>query len=139
MARGSAVVKVIGSRKLKRVMEGLPKKIQSKILRTGLRKAIKLVADRVRTLVPRDTGQLRKSIKVRAGKRKRNRISITAQTGEGFFKGKTYYGGFQEYGTEKMQAEPFLRPAFDQRERPAAEILETEIKKLAKEAWKENK
>ena len=40
---------------------------------------------------------------------------------------KRFYGFFLEWGTVKMQAQPFLRPAFDENTKRSLGILETQL------------
>lgn len=85
-------------------------------------------------------GQLRDSLKVRAMKSKKGRIGVVVQTREGDYKGDTFYGAFVEYGTSKMAAQPYMRPAFDTKAGEAERIIADELKagidKLAAEAKK---
>lgn len=85
-------------------------------------------------------GQLRDSLKLRAMKSKKGRIGVVVQTREGDYRGKTFYGAFVEYGTKKMAAKPYMRPAFDTKKGEAEQIITNEIRagieKLASEAKK---
>ncbi|MGO4154339.1 HK97-gp10 family putative phage morphogenesis protein [Cupriavidus sp. YAF13] len=47
---------------------------------------------------------------------------------------EAYYGRFVEYGTSKMAAKPFLRPAFEAKKRAAAEAVNEVIQTKVKEA-----
>jgi HK97 gp10 family phage protein len=83
-------------------------------------------------------GQLRDSLAIRAIKRNRNgRVGVVIQTRAGDFKGRTFYASFIEYGTNKMAARPFIRPAFDTEAHSAidivAGIVRRELFKLASE------
>lgn len=73
-------------------------------------------------------GQLRDSLKVRAMKSKKGRIGVVVQTREGDYKGKTFYGAFIEYGTSKMAAKPYMRPAFDTKKQESQDIVTNEIR-----------
>lgn len=68
-------------------------------------------------------GQLRDSLKLRAMKRKKGRIGYIVQSGKGDFRGDTYYAAFIEYGTSKMAAKAFMRPAFDTKHNEAESII----------------
>ena len=69
----------------------------------------RLIRDTAKRLVPVDTGALRKSIRV--VKLKPRRYEVGA--GE-------FYAGFVEFGTVRMPAQPYLRPAIRMRQ---AELL----------------
>ena len=99
---------------LDKALSRLPKNLANKGARKATREAAKIVQRDAVQLAPIDTGQLEASIKVRARKRsRRNRGTVghSVMTGEHLFQGDQFYAGFQELGTEKMEANPFLRPA----------------------------
>ncbi|MNT67142.1 hypothetical protein D3C72_2052590 [compost metagenome] len=49
---------------------------------------------------------------------------------------EAFYGRFLEFGTSKMAAQPFLRPAFEAKKGPAAaavdEVIQTKVKELTR-------
>jgi HK97 gp10 family phage protein len=69
-----------------------------KIVRRGSRAGAKRILPTARSLAPHRTGQLRGAIRVRAGKRSRKYIAVRCTCGKDWFKGDTFYGGFQEWG-----------------------------------------
>ena len=77
-----------------------------------LEKAGELVADRARQKVPVLSGKLRDSIRVTRlkGDPKQN-IRVYAGSRQ---KGGAFYAHMVEYGTVKMPAKPFLRPALNE-------------------------
>jgi len=97
-----------------KVLKQLPVSIQKKALRKAMRPAMKPVAKAASEAAPKDTGALAQSIKVRAAKRSTKFIGIDVQIGEGDFKGDTWYGAAQEYGTSKMPPKGYLRKAYDE-------------------------
>lgn len=116
-------LEVNGIEELKKLFEEHLPSEAKKAMRMAAKEGAKIVAADAKAKVPRDTGALRQSIRVRAIKRSRVKVGSRVVTGEGFFKGDTYYGGFVEYGTHKMKAQPFLRPAADEnRERVIREF-----------------
>ncbi|WP_455275134.1 HK97-gp10 family putative phage morphogenesis protein [Ralstonia thomasii] len=46
---------------------------------------------------------------------------------------EAFYGRFLEYGTSKMAAQPFLRPAYEAKKTAAAEAVDNVIQKKVKE------
>jgi HK97 gp10 family phage protein len=78
-----------------------------------MRAGMKLVQAEAKQLAPFDTGELKSAIKIRAGKTRRGSLAVEVRVGEGDFKGDQYYAAFHEFGTSKMPARPFLRPALD--------------------------
>lgn len=108
--QAGAGIQFFGSRELYQTFRDLPKDMQKKALRKATRDSAKIVLDEARKLVPEDEGHLKASLRVRVtrftdktGKTRRvkNVISHGVYTGEGFFKGDQYYGGFLEFGTKE--------------------------------------
>ena len=122
---------------LQRAFNELTGPKQKKAVRKGLRAGAKPIAERARQLVPRDKGKLRKSIKVKAEKRSRSGLGVIVTSGDdgNLFTGDTYYGGMVEYGTTKMRARPFFRPAFDSLKDRAAEVARKEIGIAVEAIW----
>lgn len=73
-----------------------------------------LVAGRARTDAPARTGRLRGSIRP-SGSRLRRKVTAGG--------GKAYYARFQEFGTRKMSANPFLLKQADDRAQAEFEKL----------------
>jgi HK97 gp10 family phage protein len=108
-----------------RVENWAPGKITAELEKTAmdrLYKAGEEVADIARRLVPVQTGKLRDSIRVTRlrGDPKLN-IRVYAGSRE---KGGAFYAHMVEYGTVKMRAKPFLRPALNQLKGQIQEIME---------------
>jgi HK97 gp10 family phage protein len=106
-------MKIEGGKELEIALRSLPPTVMRKVDRQGLREGGKIVLEKAQRDCPVVSGALRDSLKLKAGKRRKNYISVVIGTAIGWFKGKTYYGGFVEFGTSKMGARPFVRPAFD--------------------------
>lgn len=86
----------------------------------GLKKAMKHIEDKAKSLVPVDDGDLRDSIttKKERAKRQRGSAKFERQTGISMLTGPTgkQEGGnaaWQEFGTVKMTPAPYMRPAAD--------------------------
>ena len=79
-----------------------------------LETAAEQVAERARVLVPKDTHALEKSIRVvrLKGDPKLN-VRVYAGNRKRRKEGGAFYAHMVEYGTVKMKAKPFLRPAFN--------------------------
>lgn len=97
-----------------RVVNWTPGQVTAEIEKTAmdrLEKAGEVVAARARAGVPVDTGKLKASIRTTRlkGDPKLN-IRIYAGSRE---KGGAFYAHMVEYGTVKMRARPFLRPALN--------------------------
>lgn len=113
MARKAGTgIAITGDRELDRKLKGMEGKFKKKLSRKATRKAAKeIVLPAAKANAPVGTGDLRKSLVVRTIKRSRSRIGHQVQTKDGFFKGDQFYGAFHEFGTARMKARPFMRPA----------------------------
>lgn len=122
----SVTFSVSGVEQLIKRLHTLEEKVQKKVLNPALRAGAKLVAPEVRKNAPKGPtrkvkgetvrgGALRRSIKVRAMKRKKYRVGINVMIGKGFFKGKTWYGGVIELGApnRKIKGQHFMRRAYE--------------------------
>ncbi len=135
-------VQITGDKQLEKVFDQFEVNLRKKIARKAIRKAAKPVRDTAIARAPVDTGLLKKSIKVRAMKRSRKNkhtVAVRVVTGEGFFKGEAFYGGFLEYGTTRMRARPFMRPAHDENKNTVRQVFQTEIAALVIETARESK
>jgi len=125
----SGTIELRGADELLKGLQELEPAIAKKILRTAMRQAATPILEEAKRRVPILTGQLRKSLKIRAIKRNnKGRIGVVISTEKGFFKGETFYGAFLEFGTKKMPAKPFIRPAFEANKARAVRIVELALK-----------
>lgn len=94
-------------------------------VRSDLPKMVKDAAEPVRaraqTLAPWRTGALAGSIRIVGG------ISKVAVRAGG---AKAFYARFQEYGTKKMAANPFLRPAVEERGAEVRRIIDQHMRQI---------
>lgn len=121
-----------GDKKLDRMLREFEPKLAKKIIRRTLRKAAKPVLETARQHAPVLTGALKRSLKVRAMKRSRrnkNKYGVRVITGDDFFKGEQFYGAFIEFGTSRIEAKPYLRPAYDNNKTSVRDVFRREIKK----------
>lgn len=120
-------------KQLQEMEEGL----QGKLIRKALTPAVRPILQAMKSLVPTDEGNLKRSLGVsRLSDRAQNRLGIqsinrqqvaillgsvrkvrvTYSTGKTVRKTQGYKALWQEYGTERMQSNPFLEPALSQGE-----------------------
>lgn len=112
--RKSGAITIIGVPALDRAMKKLTPVVQKKVVRFAIRRAMKPVLAAAKANAPHEEGLLRSALKIRAAKRSRKAISIFVRIGEGDFRGETFYGAFQEYGTRTIPAKGYLRQAYDE-------------------------
>jgi HK97 gp10 family phage protein len=123
--------KLRGIEDLLKRLDKLDRKVRRQVVVKALRAGAKTIAADVRARAPVDTGLLKKSVKVRAGKRKKDRIAI----------GVVVYGGHPtpmvaavELGHDDQPARPFIRPAFEAHKGPVRDAALAQIKAAIEEA-----
>ena len=115
---GSIVV--TGIKEIDSKLKTLEPRVQRKVLRQAMRSGMKLVMQDALMRVPVLTGLLKRNIKLRAMKRKRNRAGLLVQikSDPGFVTVskagvKYWYPAAVEFGHGTVPAHPFMRPAYD--------------------------
>lgn len=119
-------------------LQNLEPKVAKKVVRKTLRTGAKIMQTEVKQNVPVDEGNLRKSLKVKAGKRKKGSISVAVTTSaeDNLYKGDQFYGAFQEFGTSKMQGKHFMEQSFNAKENEARQVMTESLKDLIEEEAK---
>lgn len=118
-------------------LNNLPEKLEKKVIRAAVRKGAILVRDKAREKAPVKTGTLKKSIKIRSNKVANGIISFKIGPTNDKKKGTdVFYGRFIEFGTSKMAAKPFMRPALDESETEVLNVVIDNIKSKLEEGTK---
>lgn len=99
-------VQITGLRELDRALQELAWPAARRALRKGMRAGANIVRDEARAKVAVDTGHLKRQIRTRERSDRDGNMRFAVEVPRGAF-----YGRFLEYGTSKMAAKPFLRPA----------------------------
>lgn len=107
------------------------KATQKNVLTRTLKKAAKPIDDQASSLAPVDTGKLQISVITGTVLTRSQRSSAykngTLGVAEVHVGTELSRGMFQEFGTYKMGAQPFMRPAWDANKQRAEEIIATEL------------
>lgn len=155
--------RVTGLDRLDRKFAEWPEKLRNKAERTAARKAAKPLQQQAIQEAPKDKGVLRKSIKIRAIKRRRGQktIGVRVVAGEGFFAGDTFYAGFIEFGRgvgkrtatsrrrkreltnlsdsrQRVPPNPFMKRAMDKTRAAVEALYSYEILRIVHEMAAEN-
>lgn len=130
-------VQVKGLRELQVAMRDLPQKLRRRTIQKALRDAAMPMRQDARAKVPKDTGTVRRNIVVQRSKKFNGRNGVFGvvmrvrkinkrMRAKG--QGDPFYWTFVEFGTSKMPARPFMRPAFEANKQKALEIIRLQIR-----------
>lgn len=127
MAKNTVTVKVSGLKELNKKLNDLDLELRKRAAREAGREAIKPVAERMKNKIAVDTGGLKDTIRVSATtapsrlKKYSKKASMIASASVGRKSHKEGGTGHQalqlEYGTDNMEAQPFVRPAIQGHEK----------------------
>ncbi len=120
-------MKITGVAELERKLLTLEPKLARKTLMGALRKGAKLFRARARELVPVDKGILKKSIRVRALKKRRFSHGVKVEAGGKGKGGDASHAYMVEGGTTHAPAQPYMRPAFDSEVAAAEKVIADDI------------
>lgn len=124
---GKSFFKITGAKEIERKLKSLAPKIAKKVVRKALKSATKVVKLAVEQEAPvGDTGILSASVKVRT-RTKKGKMTATVQIGDKNFAGDTWYAPAVEFGTSKMEPNPFMQRAFDKTEDQVANQLTQDL------------
>lgn len=135
-------MKVEGLADLLKALNELPKELHRGPLRSAVSAAAKVVQDEAKANAPVDTGVLQKAIYRTRSRSGSSRVQETAIVGVRF--GRKYrkrgmdgfYMPWVEFGTSKMAARPFMRPAFDTTKTQQLEAMKTRLARAIQRAAK---
>ena len=119
----------IDSKSLLKTLSALPKNIQNNVMTGAIRASANVIRDEARIRAPKKTKALAKSIvsiKRRAETRNQVKFSVTPSRGKNKAGWRAH---FIEFGTSKMSAKPFLRPAFEVSENKSLDAAKNYIVK----------
>lgn len=91
-----------------------------------IKKAAEKIRDEAKEKVPELTGKLKDPIEIKTLEIKKDEIKI----GIGPVGDDVFYWFFVEYGTSKMEAQPYLRPAFDNNKKAVEKEIAKGLQKL---------
>lgn len=146
----SVNISLLGDKELERKFAQLDLKMQKKLAKAVIGKAIKPVLAKAKSLVPvgeyppgsgRTGGALKNSLHIKQVRGKGKIIGSKVTTGTRKELGidpkeKAYYPASVEYGHPGAAAKPYLRPAIDSQKGTLLEILASELGKLVEVAAK---
>lgn len=104
--------------------------LADQIVRHAYREGAKPILAAAKANCPVDTGAGKKSLKIKAGKRRKGRVTVLI--GETPYKGDTFYLAMVEYGhatkgNRHVPAHPFMRPAVDSQQANAVAAIMADL------------
>jgi HK97 gp10 family phage protein len=126
-----------------------------KVVRNGLRSAVSagaaVVRNEARQRAPVDTGEMRRDIQIKRERDSQGGDSVSARYSVFVRSGKqsrlsgkgrnvqkdSFYWRYVEFGTSKMAAKPFLRPAFEAKKEAAVQAIGDRLGERIEAAAKE--
>lgn len=141
-------VKIEGLDDVLRRLNLLDKRLRGRASRNAASAGARVIRDEAKARAPVDTGLLKKNIVIKK-LRGRNKLeymygvgylskqaqySNTAanrrkgRVGESYWESGQFYAIFPEFGTSKMPAKPYLRPAFEAKKMEAVRVVEARLK-----------
>ena len=101
-----------------------------KLLTEGITESGNFVRDRAKQKAPFKKGKLKSAIATGDPKLEKNKavIDVGIDTSIKPFSKDGYYARFQELGTSKMRARPYLRPALDESKNEVNTIVSRKLK-----------
>lgn len=136
-----AEVKVQGLRDLGLQMRALGADMAGKVARQATAAGAGVARKAIKAGAPKDTGNLQAAIVMKrlrstrlteeyivAVRKGKTRDAKAAKRGEGRLGKDAFYAPFQEFGTVKAPAQPFIRPGFEESVQPATEAIARRLK-----------
>lgn len=125
---------VEGFKELNKALKIFPENVERRILRSMAQAGGQVVVKAARENVPVKTGKLKKGIirRSKKGPKTAGRVEVSVGPSQDVF-----YGMFLEFGTSKIPATPWLRPALDENRDAIIEAMRQRgLKRIEKEAEK---
>ena len=125
-------IEILGLTELEEKLSNLEEKL-SRALDEALEEIAEKIRDDAKSLVPVDTGALKKSIRVE--KKGELQVSVVAGDG-GVINPKTGrevdYAGFVEFGTSRMSPQPYMQPALEKNRDEILRIVKEKVLEVFK-------
>jgi HK97 gp10 family phage protein len=119
MARKNPLIHLDGADELNAALREIGLRAGGLILKHAAEAGAQVIADEAELFAPKDTGALSIGIELKPGRIQQGRAVFDVRIGKG-----EWYGKLIELGTEKMAAQPFMRPAFDAKSEEAIQAVQ---------------
>lgn len=123
---------LFGFKELEQALKKMPEAIAKKALEAGVKGAANAMRKEIRQDAPVDSGSLKKNIQITKNKHDKTGVSFMVAP-----RRKVFYARMVEFGTSKMPAKPFIRPAFERSKEHIIQAMRRALEKsILKEAHK---
>jgi HK97 gp10 family phage protein len=130
-----ADVEIKGLSDLLKNLRELPKTVEQKCLKIAVAAGAQVIRKSAQDLVVRKTGLVAKAIRIGFNRNESTpgrvvyHVFVSRKVKDRIKKvtRDAFYWRFLEFGTVKMAAKPFMRPAFDATNREAAEVIKGKL------------
>lgn len=130
-------IQLQGFRELATALKELPKRVARNGLRSATSAGAAVVRNEARSRAPVDTGEMKRDIQMKRERDFGNTEGLSASVSVYVRGGKksrlagkarnvdkdSFYWKFVEFGTAKMAAQPFMRPAFEAKKEEAVAVI----------------
>jgi HK97 gp10 family phage protein len=126
-------LEVLGLQELEQKLREFGPRLAKNGLRAAVAAGARVVANEAKRNAPVDTGTLKRAVYLKQIREESNASQQTFFVGVRHGKGEKkknrdgFYFPFVEFGTEKMAARPFVRPAFEATKEQAAEAIKAKL------------
>lgn len=105
-------IQVSGLEEVRNALSELAPRVATNLMRTVVQDIASAIAKEAKAAAPKNTGNLKKSIKARRKKGSRNnpQSQVVANSKNADAGEESFYWKFIEFGTRKMRARPFIAP-----------------------------
>jgi HK97 gp10 family phage protein len=134
----SVTMEISGLKELADKMRAMGPDINRKVLRSAVGAAAGLVRDQAKATNPDDTGRTDRALYAKFIKEKSADHQVTYYVGVRSGKGErkknrdAWYWRLVEFGTAKLPARPFMRPAFESQKMKALDLIRERIARRLK-------
>lgn len=111
-------VEILGLKELDQALQQMAWPAARRALRKGMRQGANVVRDEVRAKAPVKTGNLRRKIRTRERREDADGLRFAIEIPRSAF-----YGRFIEFGTSRIAAKPFMRPAAEAKTEAAVSAM----------------
>lgn len=111
-------VEILGLKELDQALQQMAWPAARRALRKGMRQGANVVRDEVRAKAPVKTGNLRRKIRTRERREDADGLRFAIEIPRSAF-----YGRFIEFGTSRVAAKPFMRPAAEAKTEAAVSAM----------------